>query len=238
MSHLDLPPVLWRREIRPEVAGHLPAGFARHRDAFPYGLPECIADLGEFQVHMREYRVTQVPRSNRYAQLEPMQASIESRLLFQSHACREFGVLAEAVRLALYICTYCSWMDTWNNSLLPCRLAIKVFDCIESMLSPSSLNTENLWCKRMDLILWLIFISSSVAELDEGEVEDIRARRNNMLNSVHRSIHFLRIDNQAELKLVLQRALKDFIYVDGWLERRSSILLWHQFELGINGNIC
>ncbi len=237
MSHLDLPPVRWRREIRPEAANCLPAGFARHRDTFPYGLPECIADLEEFQAHLREYRKAQMRRSNQYVQLEPMQGSIESRLAFQAHACRRVGPLAEAARLAIYICAYCSWMDTWNDSLLPCRLAVKVFDFIDSILPPNLLDSKCAWHGRIDLTFWLIFISSSAAELDDGQVEGIKTRRNSMLKSISRMLPFLARDSQMDLKTILRGALNDFIYVDGWLERRSSIPLWHKLEVDINVDI-
>ena len=228
MSHLDLPPIRWRREIRPEVANNLPVGFMRHRDAFPYVFPECIADLVEFQEHLREYRAARIPRSQQYVQFDPMQASLESRLVFQALACREVGVLAEAVRLAVYICTYCSFMDTWNDSHLPCRLAMKVY---------GFLGDESVWDGRIDLIFWLVFVSSSVAELDDGQVEGLKARRDSMLGSVFRRLPYLVSNDQLDIKTALQRALNDFVYVDGWLERRSSIPLWHEFELVVSGNV-
>lgn len=237
MSHLHLPPVIWRREIRPEVANCLPAGFVRHRDALPYGLPECIADLEEFQLNLKKPRVASISRSDQHALLESMQASIESRLLFQAQACRQLGAIAEAVRLAVYICTYSTWMETWNDGSLPCRLAIGIFDLIESMSISTSLESGSAWLGRMDLFFWLVFVSSSAAEHDEGQVESVKTRRDSLLDFVSSRLPYFARRDRVDLKTALQEALNDFVYVDGWKDKRGFIKSWHQLELRINSDI-
>ena len=123
MSHLEPPQkVSWHRESCPELAQALPIGFVRRRHALPYDL-ECVSDVVEFQAFLRMRTMAQLSDSAQYHTLEPMQASIESRLAFQQQSCRQLGVVAEPCRFAVFMCCYCSWMETWNDSLIPCKLA-------------------------------------------------------------------------------------------------------------------
>jgi hypothetical protein len=121
MSYSDvLVKVIWQHEICPTRAPSLPIGFVRHRDALTYGLLECISDLIELQAFLRSGTIAGSPRYVEYHQLDNMQASIECRLGLQAQPCKQFGVVAEAVRLGVFICCYCIWMETWNDSLTLC----------------------------------------------------------------------------------------------------------------------
>ncbi len=218
MSHLDLPQkTVWHRESCPELAQTLPIGFVRHQRALSCDLLECISDVVEFQTYLRMRGIAHSPNSPEYHRLEFMQASIESRLAFQEQCCRQLGIVAEACRLAVFMCCYCSWMETWNVSLVPCRLAEKLIDLLEPTSLFSTQGSDSVWLQHMEILMWLLLVTASVVELDQGHVEGLRSRQSRLFFSARTSLSDCSV---IGLKHLLQSALQDFIYTKGWLIQR------------------
>ncbi|KFZ25251.1 hypothetical protein V502_00265 [Pseudogymnoascus sp. VKM F-4520 (FW-2644)] len=236
MSHLDLPQTVnWQRGRCPDLAHSLPIGFIRHRDTLPYGLLECISDIVELQVLLRIGTIARSPHYAKFHQLDAMQASIESRLAFQAHACMQLGVVTEAVRLGVFMCCYCSWMETWNDSLIPCRLAEKLLDILEPTAWLSSPQFTRIWLQHIDILLWLLLVVSSVAELDQGRMEGLKSRQSRLvILASSSSMDVFSSCSEVDLKDALKNALQDFIYKDEWLPKRHYIKEWFELELSIS----
>jgi hypothetical protein len=86
----------------------------------------------------------------------------------------------------------------------------------------------------MDLLLWLLLVGSSVVELDRGQVEGLRLRQCSLIDSILSAHRFPGDFCAMDLKRDLQVALHDFIYKDGWLQKRFSIKDWFKLEFFIN----
>jgi hypothetical protein len=82
-----------------------------------------------------------------------MQASIECRLGLQAEPCKQLGVVAEVVRLGVFICCYCSWMETWNDSLTLCRIAEKLLDLLEPTVLLSVQQFGCVWLQHINMLL-------------------------------------------------------------------------------------
>lgn len=244
LTHNVLPDqIQWRRTMgfmRP-----IPTGFVRHRAAFPDDLLDCIQDVFELQETVAN-TVANCPREEyeKYTQLDTMQADIESRLAFQTQACRHFGTVAAATRLAVFIITYAAWMETWNSSYVPGKLAEQLLNTLEPSLSQESVldsgERSDVWSSRRDLQLWLLFIGASIAELDGGFVENIRNRYGQALRSYGHSVatggwtnteHVWRRQSLEASTRIIQCALNDFVYPVGWQDRRHCIMEWFELEL-------
>jgi hypothetical protein len=234
LSHFALPPsIFWQHERLSDLALSLPIGFVRHRNSLPRELLECICDTVELQSFLRLDAISQLPHHAKYHQLDTMQASIESRLGFQTSACRQFGEIAEAVRLGVFIVCYCSWMDTWNSSLIPSRMAEKLIKILEPLVAFGGEQLQRAWPQRMEVFLWLLLVVSSVGELSKGHVEGLKSRQSRLVHSVMHlliALPFLQVD----LRSALQSALNDFICCEGWLERRRDIKEWLDLEQTID----
>lgn len=303
MCHTDLPQKLvWNREKLPEPdSTALPAGFDRLRQDLPFGLLECVLDTVELQNYQEA--TDHVSPSARYYRLDAMQASIESRLGLVAQDCRKRGVLAEAVRLAVFMCCYCSWMEIWNDSLIPCRVAQSLLDILEPTLfdmhlsgreksenggselakpaksaaqasgslyttasesteSPSSVKTlstpgsstmpmskiadeagsqdrrsdddecrkESVWTQYIDVLLWLLLVSASVVQLDQGHVKDLKAMQKRLF-ALARTL--FTHQSSVDMEESLERALQHFIYSNGWLKQRFHIKDWFEIEVSI-----
>jgi len=230
LSHFALPQsIFWQHERLSDLALSLPIGFVRHRNSLPRELLECICDTAELQSFLRLDAISQLPHRAKYYQLDTMQASIESRLSFQTLACQRFGAITEAVRLGVFIVCYCSWMDTWNSSLIPSRVAEKLIEILESLVAFGGEQLQHVWPQRMEIFLWLLLVVSSVVDLSKGCVEGLKSRQSRLVQSVMHSLTattFVQID----LWSALQSALNDFICCDGWLERRRNIREWLDLE--------
>jgi hypothetical protein len=210
LSHLSLPSqICWRRTISQNLDTRLalPPGFARHYDLLPHDLLDCILDTLELQ---RSLLTCPQKHEEKYPQLDSMQASIESRLAIQRRACREFGRVAEAVRLAMFITCYQMWTETWESALLPSKIAAQLVDILEVGLcgstsrhtsqasTPAAAGDEDsVWNTRRDLQLWLLFVGACAAELDRGHVDGLRARYAHVL----RRFHDLVIDDLISYRL-------------------------------------
>lgn len=230
-SHPFVPQVCcWRRQRSPGLGLLAPAGFLRYASTLPSILLDCISDTVELQVLLRSESMAKLPRHAKYRQIDTMQASIESRLALARGDCQHYGSVAEAVRLGVFVVCYCSWMDTWNSSLVPCRVGEQLLKILESELSPASLKTQCMWDGQMDVLVWLLFITSCVAEMDQGHVEGFRGRCLHILRNMVRGLK-----EQPALAPVSSRAmgsgLTDFMYCDNWKKQRHTMKEWHQLEL-------
>jgi hypothetical protein len=226
--------VVWQRENLADRAKDPPIGFARHRASLPDGLLGCIVDTVELQSFIRLEAMALSSRHTTHDQFDPMQTSIESRLASMAHACMDIGVVAEAVRLGVFMCYYCIWMETWNDSLIPCMLAAKLLDVLEPTALFGPQHPSNIWLQHMDLLLWLLLVGSSVVELDRGQVEGLRLRQSSLIDSILSAHRFPGDFCAMDLKRDLQVALHDFIYKDGWLQKRCFIKDWFKLEYFIN----
>lgn len=232
MSHLDLPQrVSWQREERPQFWRLLPVGFARYSHALPYELLACIVDIVELQAALCAGNVPQSSQAPKFHELDAMQASIESRLAFQVQECREYGVVAEAVRLASFMCCYCSWTETWNDGLIPCRLAEMLLDLLEPtiLLYPHQLTAT--WLQHLDILIWLLLAGSNVIMSEGGDQLGLKSRQSCLVNSVTSLFDTLCSYDGMNLGQQLQDGLTDFIYADVWLRQRLYIKEWSELEL-------
>lgn len=237
MSHLDLPQrVSWQREERPQCWHLLPVGFARYSHVLPYELLACIVDVVELQATLFARKVPHTPQTSKFRELDAMQASIESRLAFQVQECRQHGVFAEAIRLAVFMCCYCSWTETWNDRLIPCRLVEMLLDLLEPtiLLYPQQLTTT--WIHRIDVLLWLLLVGSNVVMSERGDQLGLKSRQSCLINSVTSLVDTLCNYNDINLRQTLQAGLTDFIYADVWLRQRLYIKEWSELELLFSAN--
>lgn len=245
MTHTVLPnQVQWLRIrgfLRP-----IPNGFVRHRAALPDNLLECIQDILELQTAATNCHEERV---RKYTQLDTMQADIESRLAFQADACRGFGPVATATRLAIFIVTYAAFTETWNSSYVPGRLAEQLLNILEPSLHQisgyESEEAPDVWSSRRDLQLWLLFIGSSIAELDNGFAENIRHRYGQALRLYGQNVaraFWVDKDPAAREKglgattRMMQSALHDFLYPKCWYEQRLGIMEWFELELQMDAS--
>lgn len=234
LSHFTLPALqCWRREQLPSPALSLPIGFVRHRSLLPDQLLECISDTYELQSLLRRDAITRLPLQAKYHQLDTMQASIESRLTFQQQACEMYGPVAEAVRLGIFIVCYCSWMETWNSSLVPCHVAEKLMMLLEPVVTLADKELYAAWADRVDLLLWLLFVISNVAILDQGHVKDLQRRTVSLLRAAQESACSWVSAGIIEPQ-TLQNALHGFVCCNGWQEQRYGMDAWVELELAIN----
>ena len=216
LSHLALPQVCWRREILPKMAKRIPIGFAMHRKVLPDDLMDCIEDIVELQSQTNHYA------SNDF-HIDDMQASIESRLAFQGRACRTFGVVAECCRLAAYICCYVSFMETWANSFIPSRLSAMLLKLLSNSLGTS------VWSLRHNLLLWLAFVGSRIADIDKGHVDDLRAQYGRLLVRIREEASSWQ--GVGTCGNPLRSALRDFVYCRNWLPWRMNTREWFVLEM-------
>ena len=222
--------LLWGRESNAAIIPQVPIGYRRHRDVLPNTLISCISDLAELQDWLELKALALLPHHAKYYQIDSMQASIESRLASQAQICQGFGLVAEATRLALFLCTYCSWTETWNSGLIPSRIAENLLSFLQSSLMCNRDDFKRTWWQHMDLFLWTLLITSSVADLDHEHTEELKS-------SQERLLHLVRVAfqdwNLVDLKRTLQSALHDFSYCSGWPARRYHIKERLLLELSI-----
>lgn len=229
MSHLDLPQrVSWQREEQSQLWQSLPVGFVRYSHALPYELLACIVDIVELQATLCAGNVPQAPK---FHELDAMQASIESRLAFLVRECRQHGVIAEAIRLAIFMCCYCSWTETWNDRLIPCRLAEMLLDLLEPTMLLYAQQLTTTWLQDLDILLWLLFVGSNVVMSERGDQLNLKSRQSCLINSVTSLSDTLCNYDGINIKQKLENGLTDFIYADVWFRQRVYIKEWSKLEL-------
>lgn len=217
-------PILWLRNTSfSRVEVFLPLGFSRYLYMIPTILAECIVDLLDLQA--RHSNLQSQSFDLRYHQLDSMQASIELRLIQQAQACRLRGPVIEATRLSVLLCCYCSWTEIWNDDSIPCKIAGKLFDAIEPIVTTKSFD----WFREtyLDLMIWFLFVASSVVELDRSHLGKPRARRKQILSQA--TYAFGTSDTKAVNETV-DGALQDFVYCAHWRQTRLLISDWCTFE--------
>jgi hypothetical protein len=143
-------------------------------------------------------------------------------------------VVAEASRLGVFICCYCTWTETWDDSLTLCRIAEKLLALLEPIVLLSPQKSDCVWLQHIEILLWLLLIGSSVVELDQFHMEGLWSRQSRLVNSVYSAQDVLRNCYQVNLKYALQNALRDFIYTERWLLQRCYIEEWSKLELSIS----
>ncbi|KAK1241038.1 LOW QUALITY PROTEIN: hypothetical protein MKX08_001012 [Trichoderma sp. CBMAI-0020] len=232
MSHLDLSQkISWQREERLQFWHLLPVGFARHSHALPNDLLACIVDIVELQATLFARNLPQAPQTSKFHKLDAMQASIESRLAFQAQECRKHGVVAEGIRLAVFMCCYCSWTETWNDRLIPCRLAEMLLDLLEPTILPYPQQLTTTWLPHIDILLWLLLVGSNVVMSERGDQHGLKPRQSCLISSVTSSFDTLCDFDGMNIGQRLQDGLTDFIYADFWLRQRLYIKEWLELEL-------
>lgn len=217
-THLILPSFQWRREIQPQVHLSLPLGFAEHQEELSQTVRYCIQDILELQATVLEMKNTSIDR----LRLSNMQASIESRLAFEEEACQTLGPVAECCRIALLITCYLSFTETWINPLIPCKLSallwMRLHDAVDS----------SVWSQRRDLQTWLLLVGSYVTILNNGYVNGLAQKWDDLLTQV--SHHFLPGQPLKTNRGHLHSALTGFIYTERLLNQRHSVRSWAHLE--------
>ena len=164
LSHDSLPDKIFWTRTTAGPANRLPQGFRKHQGLLPGSLTDCIIDCLELQA-----TVMNPPGSvrERYITLDTKQANLESRLASQTLICEAFSIIAAAVRVAVFIICYTTWMDTWNCPLIPTRLAEQLLKLLEPslMLSDKESNYEGeIWHNRRDIQLWALLVGAGVSK--------------------------------------------------------------------------
>jgi hypothetical protein len=228
VSHHFLPDQpSWSRILPAENASQLPVGFCRHKSLLPDDLLDCLQDTVEMQTRMKNPAC----RKN-YMLLDNMQASIESRLSFQGTVCRLFGSFAEMVRLAAFICCYCSWTDTWESNVVPSKVAKLLLDRLEKSLNlecPKGAISTAQWHSRGDLLLWLVFVGSVVAQGKEFVV-GLRESYARIIDLISNWVS-QDLDGRMWSRSMLEAVRNDFLYCDVWRQRRLPSREWFVLEV-------
>lgn len=155
----------------------LPVGFSRVKSHLPRELHQCIVDVIRFDNERREIALQ--TWSHRYRRLDGLQASIESRLEEMTRVCRESSPLAEAVRLATLFWCYCTWMEVWNDPLVPCAILRQMLDVLERSLS--SLRSALIWQHHADVLHWLLYLVRDITLIENRHTRQIAPRYHELL---------------------------------------------------------
>lgn len=222
-------PVPWLRLKAPELAESLlPIGFIRI-PRLPLFIRDCVIDILEFQTLSATLNNETFLR--RYQQFDSMQACIESRLIYQDGLLGDTRPLVDAVRLSVLLCCYCSWMEVWNSKLILSKITEKLLILLErdvtlgiSCLAPSF---------DLDLVLWMLLVACNTTQFDCGYTKDPKTRLENVITGIETLCNR---SSSEEVMCGLQHALQSFIYCSGWLDKRSSIPVWHSLEASIRGS--
>jgi hypothetical protein len=229
-STADLPPSARWLPSNTATKPAIPAGFLRHAGFLPPTLLEAARDLLTLQA--------EVARNKNQWQLEPIQATIESLLASSLGECKQHGIPALATRLALFIIAYMSYMETWDFSLIPGKLAQQLIALIEPGMACAGDvfgyhdHIAALWSmdgEAGDLLLWLLLVGSQAARADGGVVEGLQERYVTALQQCqHTALLGWSFDNMPARNLA--RALEDFIYLPGMVDNRLTLPEWATLE--------
>lgn len=208
--------ILWRRQIFPCASVLLPRGFVQHQDMITNEVLDCIQDIAELQHTVQMMKQSSIDRM----ELSNMQASIESRLASQEASCEALGPVAECCRIAALITCFISFIETWSNPLVPCRLS----DMLRVRLHESISDTA--WLERRNLQLWLFLTGSYVTVLNSGFVDDLPQKWSALLAVL--GIELVQSHYNATN---MRSALDDFVYCNNLLQRRFEVTAWLDLEL-------
>ena len=214
--------IYWQREHQPRRAQHLPIGFVRHRAVLPQSLLECISDTVEMQSLLHKKAAASMPHHTKHFEIDDLQGSLESRLAQQGTECQAYGPLTEAVRLGVFLCVYCSWVETWNCFLVPCRLGEELQKLLLALVTSHEYEADFFWANHLDLITWLYLLLKCVLKLDGGRNADLQLKQQFLADYVRSSI---------EYQQAWRRAVSDFLYFERW--RESGLLDPKSSEPGV-----
>ena len=102
----------------------------QYQEELPPGLLKWVINTLELQDF--HDNATLPSCESRDGALDGMQASIESRLVDLRARCMELGVHVEAIRQAIFLCCYCSWIEVWNDSFIPVKIGLSILDLLET----------------------------------------------------------------------------------------------------------
>lgn len=89
---------------------------------------------------------------------------------------------------------------------------------------------EHHWQERLDLLLWLLLVSSCITAMDQGHVEGLAQRSRTLISSAK---EMLEAQKPSVVKQAMHAAMHDFIYCREWLVQRCYTRDWLDFELWI-----
>lgn len=216
LPDLQSPQGSWSRTGRVTQAENLPPGIAAHWDVIPDDLLMCYEDI----VVLEGYVATE---SRVFGEVDDMQACIESRLAFLASRCQDFGVVAEASRVAAVICCYTCYAETWNNFLIPCRCASRLLDLLAISI------TDSVWVERRDLQLWLILVGSCTAMLDQGHLDSLKSSYDILIKNLGTMVPFW-----PQARSDLRSAMTNYIYPSTCFQRHKENLEWFRLVAHID----
>ena len=229
-SHRSLPnQPSWSRMWRP-APFELPVGLLRHQMLIPDELLDCLQDIVELQSMMKDQLY-----QRDHMLLDDMQASIESRLSFVGPECRLLGDMAEMIRLAAFICCYCCWTDMWDSNVIPSKVAKLLLRKLQSSIGTSELEASSAeavnkgWRNRGDLLLWLVFVGAMVSQGNEF-VAGLRKGYGKLIEQISQWVSGPGNEQMWSLE-TLHAIRADFLYCDGWMEKRSQLREWFVLEV-------
>jgi hypothetical protein len=203
-SHLTFPGISINQDVANNSTAELSPSFIVHRDVLGDDLMGCIRDIITFQA-------TYDTGDCNFTSLDKWQASIESRLVFLTSPCHQFGVISECCRLAAYICCYSIYTEIWKSSSIPLKQA----EMLIKRLSESQ--SYSIWGTRRDLFLWLVLVCTSIIQGSETSSQSVRQQQENFIGHLCNIIVDWDVDDKC-----LKRALESFIYVGDWVQCRCS----------------
>jgi hypothetical protein len=215
-THLNLVQVQWRRE---QALPHRqfpdpPYGFLQALDVLPGDLIDCIKDITELQFTVQSTKDQLAQR----VLLSNMQASVESRLA--TCASDSPSAITQCCSLALLIISFFSFTDTWGNALIPCRLSDKLRAALQDSITSSE------WSDHRSLQMWCFLVGSIVSPLNEGYVESL-CQRWNELSEMVREL------GVASSKSITS-AFQDFFYIESLMNERLNVPAWAKLEKEIS----
>lgn len=209
----------WQRTSASQIH-NLPPGFERYRHLFPKEIINCVIDCTELRT---QAQLNFHDTGKKFDRLDTMQADIESRLCDLALPCISYGAPANATRLAIFLVVYTTWMETWNSTLIPARVAQQLAGVLElSLLPAAGLDyNDDVWHSCRDLQLWLLRVGCSIAILDDGYTEGLSLRYSHLLEAfveqVSRQTAFATFNSSPSLikvspAMLIRHAMDDFIY--------------------------
>lgn len=187
----------------------VPVGFARLESRVGRDLIDCIVNTIRFDKERKESLGQRW--SIRYRRLDGLQASIESQLQDMTSACRERGAIAEVVRLATLFWCYCSWMEVWNDPLVPCRILRLMLDVLEQSLVTK--HAESVWRSHLDLLCWLLCLASDVISIEIWQTRQIAPQYHGLFQLANGLFAKISVD---ELRTAECQAETDFVPSPPW----------------------
>lgn len=211
-THLNLVQVRWQREeaLPQRLFPDPPDGFLRLLNILPKDLVDCVMDITQLQSTVQSAKD---PMAKRIL-LSNMQASIESRLA--TCASDSSSAIPRCCSLALLIVCFFSFTDTWGDALIPCRLSDMI--CVALQESITSLD----WSGHRNLQMWCFLVGVTVVPLNDGYVQFLSQRWNELSQSVH--------DLGVASSESTTSALQDFYYVESLMSQRMGVPAWAQLE--------